>query len=63
MRLTRNAIRCHECDEVVASMYRHDFRGCFGGHVTVDGGLAYARRIWVEGATWDELCEYEEDET
>jgi hypothetical protein len=44
MRITRNAVRCLKCDEVIESFHRHDFKYCKGGHIAVDGGLSYLRR-------------------
>jgi hypothetical protein len=41
----KNAIRCIPCNEVIESTHRHDFRQCKGGHVAVDGGDAFLRRV------------------
>ena len=42
-RLTRNAIRCKACEDVIESTHRHDFKYCKCGKVFVDGGLEYCR--------------------
>lgn len=56
--LTRNAVRCHKCGEVIESLHRHDFRRCSCGSVAVDGGLDYTKRSTVEGATFTEMSEW-----
>jgi hypothetical protein len=38
----RNRIRCHGCNEVLESKFRHDFQACECG-VFVDGGRDYQR--------------------
>lgn len=61
-RLTRNAAKCLKCGEIVESKHRHDFRSCSCGGVTVDGGLAYSKRMWHGGNASDwfvDLNEYE----
>lgn len=63
-RLTRNAIQCKKCQEILVSTYRHDFKGCKCG-VFVDGGLDYERCGWPSGPfnEWiTDLCEYAEEE-
>ena len=42
-RMTRNAIECRNCHDVIESKHRHDFRTCSCGNVFVDGGLDYHR--------------------
>lgn len=65
-KLTRNAIKCKRCGDVVESKARHDFKVCSCGCVFVDGGLGYTyNRIgWpAEGKPedwYEDLCEYEE---
>lgn len=34
---------CQDCDEVIYSLYRHDYRLCTCGNVMVDGGRDYFR--------------------
>lgn len=34
-------VRCKKCDDIIQSMYRHDFKWCRGKHIFVDGGDAY----------------------
>jgi hypothetical protein len=42
-KLTRNAIKCKACLDVIESTHRHDFKYCKCGSVFVDGGLDYCR--------------------
>ncbi|MCR4708200.1 MAG: hypothetical protein K5746_09690 [Clostridiales bacterium] len=46
-RIIRNVIRCNHCGDVIESAYRHDFRSCSCGCVSVDGGHDYLRRCFV----------------
>lgn len=42
--LTRNAIKCLECNTVLESKYRHDFSSCScPNQASTDGGLVYQR--------------------
>jgi hypothetical protein len=43
-RITRNAVRCKECGDVIESKHVHDFVWCSCGTVAVDGGHEYLRR-------------------
>jgi hypothetical protein len=57
-----NRVRCRECNEVIESKHRHDFKQCSCGGVFVDGGTDYLRRGWAHGAAedrYEELSEYE----
>jgi tRNA(Ile2) C34 agmatinyltransferase TiaS len=56
--LTRNAVCCDKCGEVIESLHRHDFKWCSCGSVAVDGGLDYTKRATQEGATFTELSEW-----
>jgi hypothetical protein len=60
-KLVFNAVQCAQCDDVVVSTHRHDFRYCKCGAIAVDGGLEYTRRI---GDIYNakDLSEYEEYE-
>ena len=59
--LTRNAIKCLQCNTVLESKYRHDFQCCGCENQTfVDGGYDYSR---VGGKDFDlieDLCVYKE---
>lgn len=45
--ITYNAIRCNNCNTVIESKHRHDFRTCPCGRVFVDGGRDYQRIGWT----------------
>lgn len=50
MVIFRNAAKCRRCGDEIESKYRHDFRTCKCGAISVDGGLDYLRRV---GNPWD----------
>jgi len=43
-RILHNKIRCKQCQDVIESTHRHDFKYCGCGAVFVDGGHEYLRR-------------------
>ena len=59
-RIKRNAIKCNHCGEIIESTYRHDFKTCSCGRVSVDGGHDYLRRCFVERGDYTDLSETEE---
>lgn len=44
MKLTKNALKCLECGDIIESKSVHDFRYCMCGAIFIDGGLEYSRR-------------------
>lgn len=61
-RITRNAVRCTRCGDVIESVHRHDFKWCSCGTVAVDGGHDYLRRCFKDSpADFEDLSEYVED--
>lgn len=40
-------IRCLECNTVIESTYRHDYRTCPCGNAMIDGGNDYLRYGWT----------------
>lgn len=40
-----NQLECLACGDKPFSAHRHDFKYCTGGHVAVDGGMDYLRRV------------------
>ena len=44
MSIIRNAIQCKKCGDVIESVSVHDFKTCFCGTCSVDGGHEYLRR-------------------
>lgn len=57
-KLTRNAIKCLLCDDVIESKHRHDWVPCKCGAAFVDGGLDYVRYGAVAWDQIQDLCEY-----
>lgn len=57
--LVRNAVKCLQCNKVIESKDRHDFRTCGCPNQTmVDGGLEYERRGAVDLSKVESLSEY-----
>ena len=44
MTITRNAIQCKVCGDIIESVSVHDFKTCSCGSCSVDGGHYYLRR-------------------
>lgn len=44
-----NEVQCLKCNDRIRSYHCHDFKTCKCGHVSVDGGLDYHRRLWSDG--------------
>ena len=43
--IIQNSVKCLLCEEVIWSANQHDFVTCKCGNISVDGGLAYLRRM------------------
>ena len=57
--LTRNAVKCLSCGEVLESKHRHDFKMCkCDNKVFVDGGTSYQRFGAVDLDKVENLAEY-----
>lgn len=57
--LTRNAVKCLCCGEVLESKHRHDFVQCHCDNMCfVDGGLSYQRAGAVNLDNMEDLSEY-----
>jgi hypothetical protein len=61
-KLTRNAVQCNNCGDVIESKSAHNMVWCDCGQVAVDGGLDEKRRAYGNGASWVELSKYEGDD-
>ena len=59
-KLTRNAVRCLRCGDVIESKNIHEWVRCSCGAVAVDGGLSYRRRTGFE-SDMEELSEFEDE--
>ena len=42
--ITRNAIQCNTCLDIIESKHVHDYVSCGCGRVSVDGGRDYLKR-------------------
>jgi len=54
-RITRNAIECGKCGDVIESKHQHDYRMCRCQGCSVDGGLERLNRSgedFIEGSEW-----------
>lgn len=58
-RITKNAVKCKICGDIIESTYRHDFVTCSCGNVSVDGGNDYLRRAFKNRDEYIELSESE----
>ncbi len=59
-----NKAECHSCEDVIQSMFRHDYQTCKCGNLFVDGGRDYLRRggpAFGDGS-WTDLSEVTDDE-
>lgn len=61
MNIKVNKVKCKICGDIIESKFRHDFKTCKCGKVSVDGGLDYIRRCAPSKEAFEELSEYEED--
>jgi hypothetical protein len=50
--IVQNSVRCLGCGDEIISGHRHDFRSCSCGALTVDGGLAYRKRLYKSAIGW-----------
>ncbi len=61
-RILHNKIRCNHCGDVIESEYRHDFKSCRCGLVSIDGGHDYLRRGFTKSPDdYTELSELEQE--
>lgn len=61
-RIVRNSAACVGCGDKIESTYRHDFKTCSCGNLSVDGGKSYTRRLWGDKVPWIETSLYEGDD-
>ena len=52
-KIIRNAIQCKHCGDVIESTSRHSFVTCSCGCCSVDGGLDYLRRGFMQSKEED----------
>lgn len=41
-----NKAQCRQCNDVIESTHRHDFKSCKCGAISVDGGKEYLKRCF-----------------
>lgn len=58
-KIIRNRIKCKHCGDIIESINVHDFKFCFCGKVTIDGGKCYLKRTGNPN-DWEELSEYKQ---
>jgi hypothetical protein len=56
-RITKNAIQCKLCKDIIESKSRHDFVKCKCGACAVDGGHDYLRRSFKDENCYIDLSE------
>lgn len=57
--LTRNAIKCLQCNTILESKHRHDYQVCCcSNRAFVDGGLSYIRLAAMDLDLIEDLSEY-----
>ena len=61
-KITKNAIQCKLCGEVIESKHVHDFVQCKCGACAVDGGHNYLRRCFTEKDCYIDLSVVEKIE-
>lgn len=52
-----NSAQCLNCNDILVSKHRHDFRQCSCGNVFVDGGTDYIRHGVVNESLYEDLSE------
>ena len=57
IKITKNAIQCKLCGEVIESKHVHDFVQCKCGACAVDGGHEYLRRCFRDKDCYIDLSE------
>jgi len=58
-KIITNSVQCTHCKDIVVSEYRHDWKTCKCGKVSVDGGHDYIKRVFVEEGDFVELSKFE----
>lgn len=53
-----NAARCLVCGDLLYSRYRHNFKTCSCGNLSVDGGASYIRRAFKDPSKIEEIVNW-----
>lgn len=59
-RLIHNRAKCLLCGDVIESVRTHDFVRCSCGALAVDGGTAYARRVFKNRDAYQDMSVFED---
>lgn len=64
-KIIKNAVQCLECNDIIESESRWDFKFCSCGNIAVDGGTNYLRRVGhgITKKTYKDLSVTEVDTT
>lgn len=57
-KLILNRAMCRLCNDIITSESGYDFKSCFCGEISVDGGLEYTRRVANKLENVIEMSEY-----
>ena len=56
-------VRCNKCNDIIQSMYRHDFKYCKCRSIAVDGGGDYLKMTYQPGANYTMIDQEEASDT
>jgi hypothetical protein len=56
--LIKNAIQCRNCDDIIESKKRHEYKECSCGKVAIDGGLDAGGTITGDPQHYTDLGEF-----
>ena len=62
-KIIRNRAKCLICGEILESYYRHDFKTCKCGNLSIDGGKDYLKRSIKDISKFQDLSEIENENT
>jgi len=46
--IIQNEAKCLNCGDQIYSAFRHDYKSCTCGNITVDGGQSYVLHGWIK---------------
>lgn len=60
VKIFENKIKCNHCGDILISEFRHDFKTCSCGTVSIDGGKDYLKRSFKNSVNdLEDLSSYE----
>lgn len=57
-RIILNSAKCLICNDIIISYHVHDYNTCSCGNISVDGGLNYIRRGYVDNTKYRDIIIY-----